>query len=118
MKSLQLSVSSLAIAIAISLAATNANTSAADKKAPTDTGIHGKISAVDKEAKTITVGGKTVTVDDTTVITDAGKPTKFENLKTGSDTTISTFMLGGKLTAVSIKTGVVAVPLPAAKKKK
>ncbi len=118
MKLLPHSVSSLAIAIAISLATTNANTSAADKKAPKDNGIHGKISAVDKEAKTITVGGKTVTVDDTTVITDAGKPAKLENLKIGSDTAISTFMLGEKLTAVSIKTGVVTVPLPAAKKKK
>ena len=88
------------------------------KKAPKDNALRGKISSVDKESKTITVGGRTVAVDETTVITDSGKPAKLKNLKAGTDATISTFMLGEKLTAVSIKTGVVAVAVPAAKKKK
>lgn len=116
MRFLHLSILALAFAAATSFSTSDA--SAADKKAPKDNALHGKISAVDKDAKTITVGGKTVTVDDTTVITDSGKPAKLENLKPGTDATINTFMLGEKLTAVSIKTGVVAVPAPVAKKKK
>lgn len=116
MRFLHRSILALAFATAFSLATSDA--SAADKKAPKDNALHGKITSVDKDAKTITVGGKTVTVDDTTVITDSGKPAKLENLKPGTDATISTFMLGEKLTAVSIKTGVVAVSAPAVKKKK
>jgi hypothetical protein len=91
---------------------------AADKKAPKADGLRGKITAVDKDAKTISVAGKAVTVDETTVITDSGKPTKLEDLKLGADATVSTFVLGGKLTAVSIKTGVVAAAVPVTKKKK
>lgn len=116
MRFLPRSLLALAVATAFSLFTSDA--SAADKKAPKDNALHGKITAVDKEAKTITVAGKTVTVDDTTVITDSGKPAKLENLKTGTDATVSTFMLGEKLTAVSIKTGVVAATVPAVKKKK
>ena len=102
--------------IAITLVATNV--SAADKKAPKDAGTNGKITAVDKEAKTITVGGRVIAVDDTTVITDSGKPAKFENLKVGADATVATFKLGEKLTATSIKTGTVPAAAPPATKKK
>ena len=108
----------LALAFAAVLSFSTSGTSAADKKAPKDNALRGKISSVDKEAKTITVGGTTVTVDETTVITDSGKPAKLENLKAGTEAAINTFMLGEKLIAVSIKIGVVAVPTPAAKKKK
>ncbi len=108
----------LALTFAAVLSFSTSDTSAADKKAPKDNALRGKISAVDKEAKTITVGGTTVTVDETTVITDSGKPAKLENLKAGTEAAINTFMLGEKLIAVSIKIGVIAVPTPAAKKKK
>lgn len=109
----------LALAFAAALSCFTSNASAAAKKGPPDTALHGKITAVDKEAKTLTVAGKTVTVDDTTVITNSGKPAKLEELKSGMDATVSTFLLGEKLTAVSIKTGAVAASaVPAPKKKK
>ncbi len=116
MRTLTRSLLALAVATAFSLCSSDA--SAADKKGAKDNALHGKITAVDKDAKTITVAGKTLLVDDTTVITDSGKPTKLENLKPGTDATVSTFMLGEKLTAVNIKTGTVAATAPAAKKKK
>lgn len=116
MRTLTRSLLALAVATVFSLHTSDAT--AADKKAPKDNALHGKITAVDKEAKTITVAGKTLAVDDTTVITDSGKPAKLETLKVGSDATVSTFMLGEKLTAVSIKTGTVAAAAPAAVKKK
>jgi Cu/Ag efflux protein CusF len=108
----------LALAVATAFALCSSDASAADKKAPKDAGLRGKITAVDKDAKTVTVAGKTVAVDDTTLITDSGKPAKLENLKIGTDATVATFMLGGKLTATSIKTGAVAATAPAVKKKK
>ena len=107
---------SLVTAIALTVSATDA--SAADKKASTDAGTHGKITAVDKDAKTITVAGKVIAVDDTTVITDSGKPAKFADLKVGTEATVATFKLGDKLTATSIKTGAVAAAVPTTKKKK
>lgn len=108
----------LALASAIALTVITTAASAADKKAPKDAGLHGKITAVDKDAKTITVAGKVIAVDDTTVITDSGKPAKLESLKVGADATVATFKLGEKLTATSIKTGTVAAAVPATKKKK
>jgi Cu/Ag efflux protein CusF len=107
---------SLATAIAFTFTATDA--AAADKKAPKDAGTHGKITAVDKEAKTITVAGKVIAVDDTTVITDSGKPAKLTDLKVGTDATVATFKLGDKLTATSIKTGTVSAAVAPTKKKK
>ena len=116
MRSLTRSLLTLAAAIAFALLAPDA--SAAAKKMAPDTALHGKITAVDKEAKTISIAGKTLTVDETTVITDSGKPAKLENLKVGADATVSTFMLGEKLNAVSIKTGTVAATAAVPKKKK
>ncbi len=108
----------LALAVAAAFTTFTPDASAAGKKGPADTGLHGKITAVDKDAKTITIAGKTLQIDDTTVITNAGKRAKLEDLKPGTDATVSTFKLGEKLTAVSIKTGVVAAVAPAVKKKK
>ena len=110
------SLLSLVAAISLSLTATDA--CAADKKAPKDAGTHGKITAVDKDAKTITVAGKVITVDDTTVITDSGKPAKLADLKVGTEASVATFKLGEKLTATSIKTGTVAAAVAPTKKKK
>ncbi len=115
MRSLTRSLLTLAAAIACSVL-TPAASAAAKKMAP-DTALHGKITAVDKEAKTITIAGKTLAVDETTVITDSGKPSKLENIKVGADATVSTFMLGEKLNAVSIKTGAVAGTATVPKKK-
>lgn len=116
MHTLNRSLLTLVAVIALTFTATTA--SAADKKAPKDAGTNGKITAVDKDAKTITVGGKVIAVDDTTVITDSGKPAKLENLKVGADATVATFKLGDKLTATSIKTGAIAAAVPTNKKKK
>ena len=76
-----------------------------DKGAGKDNGLKGNISAIDKEAKSITVGGKVVSTDETTVITRSGKPGAFADLKMGEAAEVSTFMLGEKLTAVTIKVG-------------
>ena len=116
MRSITRSILALAFAAAFSLLTTDA--SAAAKKGPVDKPIVGKISAVDKEAKTITVADRVIVVDDTSIITNAGKPAKFEDLKTGTDATISVFMLGEKLTATNIKTGTVAATATAVPKKK
>lgn len=116
MRTLTRSLLALAAALAFSILAPDA--SAAAKKGPVDKPTIGKITAVDKEAKTITVGSTVIAVDDTTIITNSGKPAKLEDLKTGTDATVSVFMLGEKLTAVNIKTGVVAATAPAAVKKK
>jgi hypothetical protein len=94
-----------------------------DKGAGKDTGLKGGISAIDKEAKSITVGGKVVATDDTTVITRSGKPGAFGDLKVGESAEVSTFMLGEKLTAVTIKVGppaagAAAAAVPPKKKKK
>ncbi len=113
MRSLFRSLLTLAVAITLVLTA-----DAADKKAPKDAGTRGKITAVDKDARTITIAGKVIAVDDTTVITDSGKPSKLENLKVGTDAAVATFKLGDKLTATSIKTGAVAATVAPTKKKK
>lgn len=108
----------LVVALAITTLLSTAVSHAAAKAVPKGDGLFGKITAVDTTAKTITLGGKVIVVDETTVITESGKPAKFESLKTGTDATVATFKLGEKLTAVSIKTGVVPAAAPATKKKK
>ena len=108
----------LALAAAAAFVTFTSEASAAAKKGPVDKPIVGKISAVDKDAKTITVADRVIVVDDTSIITNSGKPAKFEDLKTGTEATVSVFMLGEKLTATNIKTGVVAPTATAAPKKK
>jgi hypothetical protein len=76
-----------------------------DKGGGKDSGLKGNISAIDKEAKSLTVGGKVVTADETTMITRSGKPGAFGDLKVGEAAEVTTFMLGEKLTAVTIKVG-------------
>jgi len=107
----------LALALAIAFTASINNTSAADKKAPKDNSLRDTITAVDKEAKTLTIAGYTLNVDDTTEISNSGKPGKLEDLKPGTEATVATFKLGEKVMAVKIKTGAVA-PSPAPVKKK
>lgn len=116
MRSLTRSLLALAVATAFSLF--TADASAADKKAPKDNSLHGKITAVDKEAKTLTLAGYTVNVDDTTEISSSGRPGKLEDLKPGTEATVTTFKLGEKVMAVKIKTGAVAPSAAPAKKKK
>ena len=80
--------------------------------------MRGKITAVDKDAKTLTIAGYTLNVDDTTEISSSGKPAKLEELKPGTEATVTTFKLGEKVMAVKIKTGTVAPTAAPAKKKK
>ncbi|MFA6543450.1 MAG: DUF5666 domain-containing protein [Limisphaerales bacterium] len=107
----------LAVAFAFSVFTPDA---LAKKKgqAPVDNALKGKITAVDKAAKTITIADKVVAVDETTIITDSGKPVKLDDLKVGVEASVSVFTLGDKLTATSIKTGTVAASSTPAKKKK
>lgn len=108
----------LALAAAFAFIALTPDASAAAKKGPVDKPVTGKISAVDKEGKTITVADRMIAVDDTTIITNAGKPAKLEDLKVGTEASVSVFLLGEKVTAVSIKTGTVAATATAVPKKK
>ncbi|MFM8470643.1 MAG: hypothetical protein ACKODH_11870 [Limisphaerales bacterium] len=116
MQPLTRSLLTLAVAFTFALVAPEA--SAAAKKGPVDKPVIGKITAVDKEGKTITVADRMIAVDETSVITKSVKPAKLEDLKVGTDATVSTFLLGEKLTAVSIKTGTVAPTAAAVPKKK
>lgn len=108
----------LTLAAAFALTVFTSTASAAAKKGPTDKPVTGKITAIDKEAKTVTVADRVISVDDTTIITNSGKPAKFEDLKTGVDATVSVFLLGEKLTATNLKTGTVAASTTAAVPKK
>lgn len=68
--------------------------------------FHGKVSAVDTTAMTVTVGSLVINVTPKTKITNAGKPATLEDLKVGE-------MIGGaykkddagKLTATAIHIG-------------
>ncbi len=108
---------SVLAAVAVALLPLNAD--AAKKKGEKkDPGTAGAITAVNKDDKTITLGGKTITVDSTTVITRDGNPINLEDIKTGEQAQVSTFTQADKLTAVSIKLGKVAPVVTQPKKKK
>ena len=76
--------------------------------------LGGKISAVDKTAKTIKVGKSTVHITSQTKITKAGKPAVFDDAVVGEEVGIY-YVKGedGKLTARSVRIG----PRPAGEKK-
>ena len=85
------------------------------KGAPKDTSIQGKITAVDRTAKTINIAGKTVIVDSTTEIFKSGRLVGLDAIPVGIEAKVSTITLADKLTAVSIRLGVMA---PAAQEPK
>lgn len=93
----------------------------AAKKGPEkkDPGITGAITALDTEAKTLTIGGKTIVADSTTIVQRDGKASTFAELKMGEEANVTTVNLGGKLNAVTIKVGKppVVAGTPAKKKK-
>ena len=65
---------------------------------------HGKVSAVDANAMTFTVGKMTIGISSTTKITKDGKPAVFSDITVGENVTGS-YKKGddGKLTASSVK---------------
>ena len=73
-----------------------------------DTGIRAKITAVDLEAKTITLAGKKVFIDSTTEIFKSGRLVALNANFVGSDAQVNTVLLADKLTATSIRLGVPA----------
>jgi len=98
--------------------------SAADKPAPSEKGekkaakhlpFHGKVEAVDKNAKTLKVGERTFHVTSTTKITKAGKPAILEDATVGEEVGGS-YHEGeeGKLEVLSLRIG----PKPAKEGKK
>jgi|GEM_PF-780026 len=99
------------ILVAVTALGTTPTVQAKPKKgAPTlDNSLKGGITAVDKEAGTITVAGKTLTIDSTTMITKDGRAAALADLAIGTQVTVTTFMQGDKLTAVTIKTGAIGV---------
>lgn len=82
------------------------------------TPYHGKVTAVDASASTITLGELTLSVSATTKFSKDGKPAKLEDFAAGEDVRGS-YKTGtdGKKTAVSVRTGGKA-PKGGAKKKK
>lgn len=88
------------------------------KGALKDTSIQGKITEVDRAAKTITLAGKTVIVDSTTEIFKSGKLVGLAAIPVGIEARVSTVMLADKLTTVSIRLGVPAVAGQEPKRKK
>jgi hypothetical protein len=110
--------------IAAFAAFSNLNGVAADKPAPAEKGekkaprhipFHGKIGAVDKEAKTLKVGERTFHVTATTKIVKAGKPASFDDATVGEEVGGSYQSAeGGKLEVMSLRVG----PKPAVEEKK
>lgn len=87
-----------------------------------DPGLTGKIAAIDKTAKTITLDAepsKPIAIDsNTSIINNYGNVLGFTDLKVGETAHISTVNLANKLTAVTIRTGVSAADDKGGKKKK
>lgn len=78
------------LAVAVALAPTQAlaqekkQTPAAEKKKGTPP-IHGKVAAVDKTAKTITVGQTVIQITSETKITKTGKPATLDDAVVGEE---------------------------------
>ena len=68
--------------------------------------IHGKLKAVDKAVKTISIGEQTLQITSETTITKAGKPATLEDGVVGEEAS-ATYKKGddGKLTAIKVRFG-------------
>jgi hypothetical protein len=74
----------------------------AEKKQP----FHGKVEAVDTEAKTLTVGGKVIGITDATKLTRAGKSITLGAVKVGEEAHGMTHQIaGGKTEALTVNIG-------------
>jgi len=88
LKVLVLSLLAVALAPSQALAQEKKQTPAAEKKKGNpNPPIHGKIAAVDKTAKTITVGKTTIQITSETKITKAGKPATLDDATVGEQVT-------------------------------
>lgn len=94
--------------------------SAASKKGPPkDPGIRGVINAVTTGTPaSLTVDKKEIQVDETTTITLEGRPVKLKEIKPGLFAQVSTYTLGDKLTAVSVRVSTKAPADDGTRKKK
>lgn len=101
------SLLSLTLLAAFAFVAPATSYAAKGKKGePAEPALTGKISAVDKEAKTVTVDSKVITIDSTTsIISTAGQVLALDKLKVGDHVQISTVNLANKLTAVTVRVG-------------
>jgi hypothetical protein len=85
--------------------------STAEKKAPSDKkrtggGVHGNLAAIDKVAKTITVGKRTYQITSDTKISKAGKPATLEDGVQGEYVSLGYHATDdGKLNATTVKFG-------------
>ena len=83
--------------------------------------IHGKLKALDKTTKTISIGEQTLQITSETTITKAGKPATLEDGVVGEEVS-ATYKKGedGKLTAAKVRFGAKAekTAKPEAKKEK
>jgi hypothetical protein len=101
----------LAIALTgmpVQLHAQETNAPAAEKKIkkPAATPFHGKLKAVDKTAKTVSVGETTIQITSETKIMKAGKPATLDDGVVGEDVAGAYKKTdGGKLNATSVRFG-------------
>lgn len=110
-------------ALAVALVGISLPAHAAKKGGPaTDPGSAGKVKAIDKEAKTITVedkgAAKTIAISSTTVFKKAGKPATIDDVTVGEAVSVTTINLGDKTEAVTVSLGAKAPALTAKGKKK
>ena len=89
---------------------------------PTDPGSAGKVKAIDKIAKTITVedkgAAKIISISSTTVFKKSGKPATIDDVTVGEPVSVTTINLGDKTEAVTVSLGAKAPALAAKGKKK
>ena len=102
-------LSLLAVAVAgtpVALQAQNASTNAPAKKHNGPLPFHGKLSAIDNTAKTISLGNETIQITSATKISKAGKPAMLEDGAVGDEVAGSYKKdADGKLEAVSLRFG-------------
>ena len=111
-----------AAVLTVALVGFNLPAHAAKKGAATDPGSAGKVKALDKTAKTITVeekgSTKTISIAATTVFKKAGKPATIDDVTVGEPVSVTTINLGDKSEAVTVTLGAKAPALTAKGKKK
>ena len=107
--------------LTVAIAGISLSAQAAKKGPPSDPGAGGKVKAVDKAAKTVTIEekgvAKVISIAATTVFKKAGKAVTIDDVTVGEPVHITTINLGEKTEAVTVTLGAKAPALEAKKKK-
>ena len=95
--------------LTVAVAGVGLTAQAAKKGPPTDPGSGGKVKAVDKAAKTITIeekgSAKVISIASTTVFKKAGKAVTIDDVTVGEPVQVTTINLGEKVEAVTVTLG-------------